>query len=259
MPGSTISMLARSTPGALGAREGLLRARSRSRPSRRRRPARGASRRSSPRRCMSTAGTPRAATSGAIAGSNPKPLTSFTRSAPASRAARATSALRGVDRERPGAPAPQRLDHRGDAARLLRGRRPAPRRAASTRRRRPPCRRPSSNSAQPVRDGRVGARERPPSENESGVTLRTPMTSVRSPRTTLGARAAGCEYRRRPLRLDRVLRVGPRMSASDAPSAAAGARPVGSSSARCARARRRRPAAAAAGLHGRAARPRSAA
>ena len=148
---------------------------------------------------MSTAGTPPLAPpAGPWPGSKRKPLTSFTRSAPASRAARATAALVVSTESGPAPAVAQRLDHGHDAPasprRRPRGRAPGPRglaahvhdvgaRLEQRRGRGPP--RPSAS------------RKRPPSENESGVTLSTPMTQVRSPRTALLAAQGEAVGRRR--------------------------------------------------------------
>ena len=95
--------------------------------------------------------------------------------------------LRGVDAERhAGQGRPEAGDDRDDPARAPRRRRPARGRAASIRRRRRAGRRPRRPSAgRPRRPPRPG-RSRPPArrpspENESGVTLRMPITNVRSP------------------------------------------------------------------------------
>src|SRR5579885_3467014 len=109
--------------------------------------------------CMRTIGTPAAAQSGSIAGSRPAE-TSFTRSAPASRAARATTALR-VSTES------------------------GTRTAARTARRTGRSRRSSSPAGTGAAPGaRAGSRWRPPSEKESGVALSTPMRATRSRETT---------------------------------------------------------------------------
>ena len=91
-PGST-SSISRGDPRRLAPGQGRPEARPSPRPSRRRRSELRCMSSKPPRRCMTTAGTLRSATRGAISGSKRKPLTSLTRSAPASRAARATSAF----------------------------------------------------------------------------------------------------------------------------------------------------------------------
>src|SRR5947208_131596 len=129
--------------------------------------------------CMRTTGTPARAQSGSIAGSARPAETSFTTSAPASSAARATSAF---------------------IVSTAIGTRTAARTAASTgsRRRRssPPgtavapgrvdsaptssARAPAATISAAASAARAGSRWRPPSENESGVAFRMPTSATRS-------------------------------------------------------------------------------
>src|SRR5215470_12177002 len=128
--------------------------------------------------CIRTTGTRAAAQRGRRAGSCRPALTSFTRSAPASRAAAATSAFMvstamgtrtaartarstGRSRRRSSAAATGAAPGRVDSA-------PTSRRAA-----------PSATIRVAVRAARSGSRCSPPSENESGVALRIPMTATR--------------------------------------------------------------------------------
>ena len=114
----------------------------------------------------------------AISGSNRPPETSLTIVAPAATAARATSALVvSIETVRAGrARAARSPGARGAAPRR---RRPASPAGWSPRRRRRGCRRPRARAGGRARSARVGVEERPPSENESGVTLTTPMTAGR--------------------------------------------------------------------------------
>ena len=77
-------------------------------------------------------------------------------------------------RPAPRRPAPRSPGRPGAAPRP---RRPARRRAGSTRRRRRRRRRPRRPGSGPWAIATSGSRNRPPSENESGVTLSTPITS----------------------------------------------------------------------------------
>src|SRR5579884_4133098 len=131
--------------------------------------------------CMRTIGTPAAAQSGSIAGSRPAE-TSFTRSAPASRAARATTALR-VSTESGTRTVARTARRTGRSRRSssAAGTGAAPGRVDSA---------PTSRSAAPsataaaASAARPGSRCRPPSEKESGVALSTPMRTTRSRETT---------------------------------------------------------------------------
>ena len=128
-----------------------------------------------PRMCMSTSPAPAAATTRAISGS-PSALTSLTAQAPASSARAATSALVvSTDSAGPSASAASRRQRSaagtGDApGRVL----SAPRTMRSA---------PSAASASACPAAARGSRVRPPSENESGVTLTIPMTRVRASRS----------------------------------------------------------------------------
>ena len=112
-----------------------------------------------------------------------RPLTSLTIVAPASSAARGDVGLVGVDGDRNArAGRASAVEDRQHAGALLVGRHRRGARAASIRRRRrsgrrrrPPWRSAASTAARRIRAA-------PPSANESGVTLRMPMTSERSPR-----------------------------------------------------------------------------
>ena len=126
-------------------------------------------------------------------------VTSLTRSAPPRwpRARRRPSACR---RERRVGRAADPGDT-GTTRRLPRRRRP-PRpcrscSAASTRRRRPRWRRPRDTSPGARRSRPRRSKYRPPSENESGVTLRTPMTTGPAERSS-GGRARGESGRASP-------------------------------------------------------------
>ena len=125
----------------------------------------GGARRASPRSRRAGASAPPARRRsrhqrGPAPGSKRNPLTSLTRSAPASRAARATAGLGGVDRERGPRRAARRPSITGTTRRHLLVRVHARRRpAAWTRRPRPRCPRPSSNSARPWRDRGLGVGE----------------------------------------------------------------------------------------------------
>ena len=128
---------------------------------------------------MTMTGMSCAATSLAIAGSRCRPQTSLTIAAPWSSAQAAMAAFMRVDRHRQ-AELDHRRQHRREPRQLLVGRHRLARRhrAASIPRRCRGCRRRSA-----MRCGWAiavaGSRKRPPSEKESGVTLRMPMTSGR--------------------------------------------------------------------------------
>ena len=140
-----------------------------------------------PRQCIATYGSPPSATTAAMSGSASPPHTSLTTTAPASSAAAATAGPHGVDADQrsggrevahhgqhparpPPRPAPARAPGRVDSP-------PTSTRSA-----------PSREQLEPVRDRGVVVEVRPPSENESGVTLTTPITSVRS---SAGCRRSG--------------------------------------------------------------------
>ncbi len=131
---------------------------------------------------MSTAGTPRAATSSAMPGAA-SPWTSFTRSAPASSAARATSGLEVSTEMGSGNPGRGSRAITGTTRRISSsaGHRGAPGRVDS----------PADvdevgalglERAAPAPPRRPGSAKRPPSEKESGVTLTTPMRKGPAPR-----------------------------------------------------------------------------
>ncbi len=124
----------------------------------------------------------------AMAGSPRSAVTSLTRPAPASRAARATTALVVSTRS---APASRRRGARSPARRGRARRRPTPARspAGSTRR---PCRGwplPRRRASRPWATADSVSACRPPSENESGVTLTMPMTQGRAHRQVCGREA----------------------------------------------------------------------
>ena len=99
--------------------------------------------------------------------------------APAAIAARITSGLARVDRDRHGAVA-QALEHRQHARDSSSSRRHAAGAGtARLARRCRGCRRPPRSAGVACASAACGSRKRPPSENESGVTLTTPMTSGR--------------------------------------------------------------------------------
>ena len=108
-------------------------------------------------------------------------VTSLTITAPASSAAARDRGLAGVDRDqrRRGAAAPAPRSPATTRSRLDSLRLPARRRAGWTRRRRRARRRPRRSGARRARPRGLGSAQRPPSENESGVTLRIPITAGR--------------------------------------------------------------------------------
>src|SRR6266511_1931003 len=131
-----------------------------------------------PRQCMTTYGTRAAATKGTMAGSARPPLTSLTARAPAASAASATPAR--IVSMLTTAPAPASSRTTGNTLRSSSstGTRSAPGRVDS-----PPTSRmsaPSASSRSPCAIASSAAKKAPPSENESGVTLITPMTRHRS-------------------------------------------------------------------------------
>src|SRR6478735_11541444 len=132
-----------------------------------------------PRQCIATKGTARSATSAGISGSASPPLTSLTREAPASSAAAATSAR--IVSTDTGASAPRAsttgMTRRSSSAVLGRS---APGRVDS-----PPTSSrsaPWATSSRPCATAASGVNHAPPSLNESGVTLTTPMTNGRPAR-----------------------------------------------------------------------------
>src|ERR1700712_3706559 len=129
-----------------------------------------------PRLCMSTYGTPRAAMSGNIAGSAP-PLTSLTSTAPASSAASATDAravstlTRAPAATSPATTGSTRSRSSVSVTRTAPGRVDSPPTSSTSA--------PSFSICSPARTADSGDSNRPPSENESGVTLTMPITRVR--------------------------------------------------------------------------------
>ncbi len=136
-----------------------------------------------PRMCITTADAPLTVTTVRIAGSE-SPLTSLTRSAPAAMARRATSGLR-VSMETGTGDEDANAFRTGPTRRhsSSQGTVSAPGRVDS-----PPMSMIAAPSETIWRARAIAASAsayRPPSENESGVTLRTPITRVRSPTTRL--------------------------------------------------------------------------
>ena len=148
--------------------------------------------------------------------------------------------LRRVDRQRAGAAPAEGLDDGSRAA----GSPPPPGPCAAPGRvDSPPTSTqsaPSSKRARPRATAASTSPRRPPSENESGVTLRMPTTRVRSPSTTSLPRR-GRRYRRRPLV---SISAPPRTSAS-ARAAAAGRRRTDAPPRRARRGRAAAPSASA--------------
>ena len=131
------------------------------------------------RLCMTITGTPRAATSGAMAGSRCRPQTSLTIVAPCIERPGGDFRLDGVDRHRKA-----ELDGRRQHVfepRLFLGRRHRLHAAIGPRRFRADVEDVGALRRHflGMGDGSAGSRNRPPSEKESGVTLRMPMTSGR--------------------------------------------------------------------------------
>ena len=130
-----------------------------------------------PRMCMITALAPVFATTSIIAGSR-NPLTSLTILAPATRHSRATAGFRvSTEMPTPTFSARARITGRtrSSSTASLTGRDPG--RVLS-----PPTSiksAPSATISTPRSTARATSRKRPPSENESGVTLRMPINSVR--------------------------------------------------------------------------------
>ena len=126
--------------------------------------------------CMSTTTAPWRATSGSISG---EAVTSLTMLAPASSAAAATSGLQvSTESRRPGCRARSAFDDRDERAALLPR---VHRRRAGSGRLAADVDDVGSLGEQSlgVRDGVTGSRKRPPSEKESGVTLRMAITAGR--------------------------------------------------------------------------------
>ena len=127
---------------------------------------------------MRTTPAPRSAQSAAISGSPRRAVTSLTIAAPGVERRRGDRRLRGVDRDRAppsrASPATTGIDPRAA---------PPPRRpprppAGSIRRRRRGSSAPAAASSRPCAIAASGSRYSPPSENESGVTLTTPISFI---------------------------------------------------------------------------------
>ncbi|GAA3052008.1 hypothetical protein GCM10020000_36690 [Streptomyces olivoverticillatus] len=131
-----------------------------------------------PRQCITTNGTPAVATTPTIAGSASPPLTSLTSTAPASTAASATAArMVSTDTTAPSA-ASSRTTGTTRRSSSFSSTRDAPGRVDS-----PPTSTmsaPAATRSSPRFTAAVVSNQRPPSENESGVTLTTPITAQRS-------------------------------------------------------------------------------
>lgn len=131
-----------------------------------------------PRQCITMNGLPVAATTGIIAGSACPPLTSLTRTAPASTAFSATAA-RMVSTL---TTAPARVSSRTTGT-TLRSSSASSTRAAPGRVDSPPTSTrsaPAATRSRPCFTASSVSNHSPPSENESGVTFTTPMTAHRS-------------------------------------------------------------------------------
>ena len=136
-----------------------------------------------PRMCIRMRGQRRSAATRAIRRSNRRPLTSLIASAPAQRAASATSALvvsieiQAFDFfRRPRTTGRTRRSSSSTGTGREPGRVDSPPISIQS----APCR----SSSSPRETALAGFRCRPPSEKESGVTFTTPITSVRLPRRT---------------------------------------------------------------------------
>src|SRR3954470_24377993 len=145
--------------------------------------------RGSPSICMRTQVAPASAVTGAIAGSKRKAATSLTIVAPASSARFATSALVVSIEMRTPSPASVSITGmtRATSSETLTGW--APGRVDS-----PPMSRiwaPSTTSSRPCTIAASASRKRPPSENESGVTLTIPITSASTGASSRFAAASG--------------------------------------------------------------------
>src|SRR6478752_7000600 len=131
-----------------------------------------------PRQCMAMKGSRSAATQGTISGSARPPETSLTMEAPASTAARATEArIVSTDTTAPSAASAVTTGTTRRSSSSTDGR-SAPGLVDS-----PPTSTmsaPAATTSRPCAMAASGSNHCPPSEKESGVTLTTPMTSVRS-------------------------------------------------------------------------------
>src|SRR5659263_492449 len=135
-----------------------------------------------PRQCMATYTAPVCATTSYIASSARPPETSLMIAAPCATASRATRAR--VVSTLTVAPRATSASTTGStrASSSSTGTRRAPGRVDSA---------PMSSRASPCATAAPGVNHRPPSENESGVTLTTPMTSVRPSPVRASGRGAG--------------------------------------------------------------------
>ena len=133
-----------------------------------------------PSMCISTSGTLASATTPSRSGSWRPALTSLTMAAPAATAAAATDAFRvSTDTGTPAVAASFSITGRTRSSSTASGTSTAPGRVDS-----PPTSSrsaPSAARASPWATAAAGSRNRPPSENESGVTFTTPMTRQRCP------------------------------------------------------------------------------
>ena len=170
--------------------------------------------RGSPSMCIRQQSTPASATRPASAGSKRKADTSLTIDAPASIAAARDLDLRRVDRDAR-APRGEPLDHR--AARGAAPRSASTGSCAGTGRLAADVEdvRALVEQLAAVGDGGLRGENSPPSENESGVTLTTPMTAStrRAYRPTRGALARGRDERDR-LTAGRLVARPPRRDAA---------------------------------------------
>ncbi len=131
-----------------------------------------------PRQCITTNGTCASATSGIIAGSAPPALTSLTNCAPAATACSATDARMVSTETTAPAAASSRTTGTTRRSSSASSTRAAPGRVDSppTSTRSAPC----ATRSSPCLTASSGSNHSPPSENESGVTLTTPITAQRS-------------------------------------------------------------------------------
>ena len=142
------------------------------------------------RQCIATYVAPASATTANISGSASPPDTSLTMVAPASTAAAGHLGAHRVDRHdravgRPAARSP------GPPATAPPRPGAAWRRVASTRRRCRGCPRRPRAGARPCAIAASGSAQRPPSENESGVTFTTPISRGRPPTHRVGLIGSG--------------------------------------------------------------------
>mmetsp|Transcript_17375 Transcript_17375/g.58457 ORF Transcript_17375/g.58457 Transcript_17375/m.58457 type:complete len:264 (-) Transcript_17375:334-1125(-) len=138
----------------------------------------------SPRMCISTAGKPSRATVGSISRSIAPPLTSLTTRAPSAASSAATAAQlvsteigarSGEARRACTTGAARRSSSSGETATAPGRVDTAPTSIMSA---------PAASSSRACAVAAAAESKRPPSENESGVTLRTPISSVRRPHRT---------------------------------------------------------------------------